>query len=80
MLYLFTFTILAFIHLNSILHKNDIINCLPESLQENKIPSAAYSLSHTIRNKIFNYKSTVNNINTNDTSTHGTRYNFMPLY
>ena len=41
-----------FIHLNSILHENDIINCLPESLWEDKIPSAVYSLSNNVRNKI----------------------------
>ena len=31
-----------------------------------------YSLSNAIRNKMFNYKDTVNNINTNDTRTYGT--------
>ena len=30
---------LEFIPLNSILHENEIINCLPESLRENEIPS-----------------------------------------
>ena len=31
-----------FIHLSSNLHENNMINCLPESLQENKIPSTIY--------------------------------------
>ena len=53
---------LEFIHLNSILHENDIINCLPGSLGEDEIPSTVYSLSDTIRHKISNYKDTVRNI------------------
>ena len=60
---------LEFIHLNSILHESEIINCLPESLQEDEIPSTVYSLSNTIRNKIFNYKNTIKNIKNNDTRT-----------
>ena len=45
---------------------------LPESLQEYEIPSTVYSLSNTIRNKFFNYKNIVHDVNTNDTSTYGT--------
>ena len=41
---------LEFVHLNSILHKNGILNCLPDSLQEDEIPSDVYGLSSTIRN------------------------------
>ena len=41
---------LEFVHLNSILHKNDILNCLPDSLREDEIPSSVYGLSSTIRN------------------------------
>ena len=50
---------LEFIHPNCILHENDIIIWLPESLQEDEIPSTIHCLSNTIRNKIFNYKNTV---------------------
>ena len=64
---------LEFIHLNCILYENEI-NCLPERLQEDEIPSAIYvaiyTLFNTIRNKNFNYKGTVNNINTDDTITY----------
>ena len=63
---------LEFIHPNCILHENDIIIWLPESLQEDEIPSTIHCLSNTIRNKIFNYKNTVKNINTNDARTYGT--------
>lgn len=48
------------------------MNYLPESLNEHEIPSAVHNLSNPIRNKIFNYKSTVENINTDDTRTYGT--------
>ena len=58
--------------IHSIPYKKDIKYCLAESLRENEIPSTVYSLSNTIRNKIFNYYSTVKNINTNDTRTYGT--------
>ena len=63
---------LEYIHLNKILHEPDIIKNLPESLQREEVPSTVYSLSNTIRNKIFNYKKTVENINTVDTVTYGT--------
>ena len=48
------------------------MNYLPESIREHEVPSTVYSLSNPIRNKIFNYKSTVENINTDDTRTYGT--------
>ena len=57
---------LEFIHLNSILHENNIINSLAESLRNYEIPSTVSSLSITITNKIFNNK------DTNDTRTYGT--------
>ena len=44
------------------------ITFLPEGLREDEISSTVF----TIRNKIFNCKGTVNNINTNDTSTYRT--------
>ena len=62
---------LAFIHHNFILHQNAIINCLPESLQDDEIPSTVYSFSNTIRNKCFNQEDNVNNINTDNTSNYG---------
>ena len=58
-----------FIYINFILNENDIINCLPESLREDEIQTIVYGFSNTIRNKFFNYKNTVNNINTNNTRT-----------
>lgn len=42
---------LKFIDLNSILLDNSIIHHLPETLQEDEIPSAFYNLSKTIQNK-----------------------------
>ena len=39
---------LGFIHLNSILHENNIINSLAESLRNYEIPSTVSSLSITI--------------------------------
>ena len=49
------------------------MNCLPERLREDEIPSTVYSLSNAIRNKtFFNYNITVKNINTNDTRIYGT--------
>ena len=57
------------------MHENDIvICCLPESLREDEIPSTVYSLSNTIRNKIFNYKDTIKT-STNSTRTYGTNIN-----
>lgn len=56
----------------SILHKNGIINILPENIQEDEIPSTVHILSNAIRNKILKYKGTENNINTNDSITYGT--------
>lgn len=61
---------LQFIHVNSILHEIDITNCFPECLQVDEIRSTVYSLSNAIRNKNFNYKNTVKNINTTDTRTY----------
>ena len=70
---------LEFIHFNSILHENETVNCLPESLREDEIPSTVYSLSNNFRNKYFSYKNTVKNINTNDTKTDGTGINSKHL-
>ena len=58
------------------MNENDIINCLPEGLQEDEIQSTVYSLSNTISNKIFNSKDTISNIDTNDTSAYGIGISF----
>ena len=60
------------IKLSSILHDDDVINALPENLKADEPPSIIYTLSGTIRNKIFNYKATALDINTNDLETFGT--------
>ena len=56
---------IEFISLPSILNHPDITKLLPtEDLQTREnIPVVTYSLSNTIRNKIFNYKDTVESIN-----------------
>ena len=63
---------LEHIKLSSILHLDEVIQKLPSALQQDEVPSVVYSLSNTIRNKIFNYKDTVNSIDTNDLGTFGT--------
>ena len=52
------------IKLSKILNEPDVISQLPMELQnkENRPPIITYKLSSTIRNKIFNYKDTVNSI------------------
>ena len=63
---------LEHIKLASILHEDDVVNLLPDSLQQEEVPSVVYRLGTTIRNKLFNYKETVNSINTNDLESYGT--------
>jgi hypothetical protein len=63
---------LELIKLSSILHLDEVIQKLPTALQQEEVPSVVYSLSNTIRNKIFNYKDTVDSIDTNDFETFGT--------
>jgi len=63
---------LEYIHLISILHNEDIVNKLPQPLCDDEVPSVVYNLSGTIRNQIFNYKQTVNDINISDKDTYGT--------
>ena len=60
-----------FINLASILRDNDVINTLPNHLQLDDVPSVVYRLEDTIRNKIFNYKKTVSEIDINDTISYG---------
>jgi len=63
---------LELINLKKILRNHDVIFKLPKMLQAEDPPSIVYSLSSTIRNKLFNYKDTVNNINIDDQLTYGT--------
>ena len=66
---------LEFIRLSNILRNEEVKAKLPEQFQNDETPSIVYSLSNTIRNKILNYKETVNNIDTNDEETFGTGLN-----
>ena len=63
---------LEFIRLNSILRNDEVKGKLPEQFRNDETPSVVYNLSSTIRNKILNYKDTVQNINTTDRETFGT--------
>ena len=63
---------LEFIQLKKILRNRDVISKLPEEFQTDDPPSVIYNLSGTIRNKIFNYKKTISDIDVNDLLTHGT--------
>ena len=64
---------LKFIQLKKILRNSDVISELPDQLQSEDPPSIVYSLSSTIRSKIFNYRETVNDIDINDRVTYGTK-------
>ena len=63
---------LEFIRLNSILRNDEVKGKLSDQFRNDETPSVVYSLGSTIRNKILNYKDTVQNINTNDSDTFGT--------
>ena len=55
------------IHLSKIFRNPEVISLLPEELQKDEnIPVVTYILGSTIRNKILNYKDTVNSILVND--------------
>ena len=58
--------------MSSILHEDEVIDSLPDSLRTDEVPSVVYRLTKTIRNTIFNYKQTVADINTDDSDTFGT--------
>ena len=61
------------IKLGSFFRLEDVRSLLPDHLNtDENLPSIVYSLEGTIRNKIFNYKQTVADIDTNDQSTYGT--------
>ena len=56
-----------YIKLSEILNKPDVIAQLPRELQcKEKRPVITYKLTNTIRNKISNYKDTVNSIYVED--------------
>ena len=63
---------LDFIQLNQILRKESVKSTLPNSLQNDEVPSVVYNLGNTTRKKILNYKNVVNSINLNDLDTYGT--------
>ena len=50
----------------------DVVSTLPEEFQSDEPPSVIYSVSSTIRKKLFNYKGTVSDIDINDLLTYGT--------
>ena len=56
---------LELIKLNKIIQSQDVSSILPETLQCEDPPSIVYSLASTIRNKIFNYKETINSLKLN---------------
>ena len=61
------------IKLGSFFRMEEVRSLLPDHLNtDENLPSIVYSLEGTIRNKIFNYKQTVADIDTNDQSTYGT--------
>ena len=62
---------LEMIKLNKILRNQNITSKLPDKLSTEDPPSIVYSLSPTIRNKIFNYKETIDDIDINDKLTYG---------
>ena len=63
---------LEYLQLGSILRMQEVIDSLPAVLRHKDPPSIVYSLGNTIRNKIFNYKQTVEGIDQNDLETYGT--------
>ena len=55
------------IHLSKVINDKNIINLLPEKIQEEShIPVVTFKLCNTVRNKILNYKLTVDSIFTDD--------------
>ena len=63
---------LELIRLNTILRNEGVKSKLPDQFRNDETPSIVYSLGSTIRNKILNYKDTVQNIDISDSETFGT--------
>ena len=64
---------LDFIKIRSIIKSDDVTSLLPNCFSEDeKVPSVLHKLEPTIRNKIFNYRQTVDAIDRNDLQTYGT--------
>ena len=61
------------IKLGNVFHQEEVRSLLPDLLNEDEnLPAIVYSLEGPILNKIFNYKQTVADIDTNDLVTYGT--------
>ena len=61
------------IKLGNFFRLEEVRSLLPTHLNtDENLPAIVYSLEGTIRNKIFNYKQTVSEIDTNDLTTYGT--------
>ena len=61
------------IKLGNLFRREEVRSLLPDLLNDDEnLPAIVYSLEGTIRNKIFNYKQTVTDIDTNDLHTYGT--------
>ena len=65
---------LEMIELNKILRKHNVLTKLSTILSTEESPSIVYSLSFTIRNKLFNYKETIDNIDISDIFTFGASF------
>ena len=64
---------LDFIKIRSIIKSDDVTSLLPNCFSEDeRVPSVLHKLEPTIRNKIFNYRQTVIDINGTDMQTYGT--------
>ena len=64
---------LDFIKIRKILKSDDVTSLLPTCITDDeKVPSVLHKLEPTIRNKIFNYRQTVNDIDHSDKRTFGT--------
>ena len=59
----------------SINHDKNVCSVFTDPPKDDEVPSIVFSLANTIRNKIFRYKETVNNINTTDTVIYETGIN-----
>ena len=64
---------LDFIKIRKIIKSNDVTSLLPPCFSDDeRVPSVLHKLEPPIRNKIFNYRQTVNDFDGNDMQTYGT--------